>query len=80
MSQSVTSDPRRMTDEDVHYRALSMTNEDAKSLLRHCESLKEQVLEARALARTCYDHSVFAADSSEVAIDAQAKFEKWGMR
>lgn len=42
--------------------------------------LENRVLEARALAKTCYDHSVLAADSSEVAIDAQAKFEKWGMR
>ena len=42
--------------------------------------LEQRVLEARALAKTCYDHSVFPADSSEVAFDAQAKFEKWGMR
>jgi hypothetical protein len=36
--------------------------------------------EARDLAKTCYDHSALAADSSEVALDVRARFEKWGMR
>ncbi len=65
-----------MSQPEAHYK-LRCEAEGFYHLGDYTEWLEERVLEARALARTCYDHSVLAADSSEAALDAQAKFEKW---